>query len=99
MRIPISDVRCDTEYAVTAYRPTADRTSAMPAKIANIDPNTRIGHRICASRASIVWMSNSGRSGSTIRISSRTSGVIVPGSPVVRTTSTENRCGSARYGR
>ena len=71
----------------------------MTAKIVNIDPKTRIGHRICASRASIVWMSKSGRSGSTSRISSRSSGVIVPGSAAVRTISIENRCGSARYGR
>ena len=47
IRTPISCVRCVTEYAVTAYRPTADSMSAMSAKAANIEPNTRNGHRCC----------------------------------------------------
>ena len=88
---PISAVRCATEYAVTAYKPTADSTSAIAAKMANIDPNTRKGHRCCASVWSIVRIPKSGRSGSIARISSRTRAVMRPGSPAARTMSVRFR--------
>lgn len=41
MRPLIPCVRCATEYAVTAYKPTADILGAIATKIANIEPNTR----------------------------------------------------------
>ena len=54
IRTPISDVRWVTEYAVTAYRPTADKINAIAAKIANIEPNTRNVQRCNASSSFIV---------------------------------------------
>ena len=54
MRTPMSRVCCVTVYAVTAYRPTAASTSAMPAKTPNMVVNTRRSQRCWASASSIV---------------------------------------------
>ncbi len=36
MRIPISRLRCEAEYAITPYSPTTPSSSAMPAAAPSI---------------------------------------------------------------
>ena len=74
IRTPISWVRWVTEYAVTAYSPTADSIRAMNAKKANIDPNTVYCQRCSAKFSAIVRIWKSDKSGSIARSSVRSNG-------------------------
>src|SRR4029453_17989567 len=60
IRTPISVVRCVTEYAITAYSPTDESTSAIRANNAKRLPKTRYGQVDWASICSIVWTVNTG---------------------------------------
>ena len=70
----------------------------MPAKTENIKPNTRKGHRCSARYASIVMMLKRGRSGWTAAMTSRRSGIALPGSADVRTISETDLTGLERNG-
>ena len=61
---PISCVRCDTAYAVTAYRPSIASTSAEMANAPNIEPKMRSGQRSLASASSSRAIWKMGRSSS-----------------------------------
>ena len=67
-------MRCVTEYAITAYRPTAASRRAIAAKIANMPPKTRYCQRRCASSSSIVRTLNTGMSASSASTACRISG-------------------------